>query len=58
MTKKEDIIVTKSGSAWKVAFGEIAKTIYNVDTNGICSSNLKIFKYSKINVKKFWPLND
>ena len=56
--KKEDIIVTKSGSAWKVAFGKIAKTIYNVDTNGICSSNLKKYKYYKINVKKFWPLND
>ncbi len=56
--KKENIIVTKSGSAWKVAFGEIAKTIYNVDTNGICSSNLKKYKYFKINVKKFWPLND
>ena len=36
--KDEDIIVTKSGSAWKIAFGKIAKTVFNVDTGGICSS--------------------
>jgi microcystin degradation protein MlrC len=56
--KQEDIIVTKSGSAWKIAFGEIAKTVLNVDTEGICSSNVKNFRYSNNNVKKYWPLNE
>jgi len=55
---KEDIIVTKSGSAWKIAFGKIAKTIFNVDTNGICSSNVKNFRYSYNNIKNYWPLNE
>ena len=56
--KKEDIIVTKSGSAWKIAFGKIAKTIFNVDTDDICSSNLKRFNFTKISPKKYWPLNE
>ncbi len=56
--KQEDIIVTKSGSAWKIAFGKIAKTVLNVDTEGICSSNVKKFRYSYNNVKKYWPLNE
>ena len=56
--KQEDIIVTKSGSAWKIAFGKIAKTILNVDTNGICSSNLKKITYSNDYVNTFWPLNE
>ena len=56
--KKEDIIVTKSGSAWKIAFGKIAKTIFNVDTDDICSSNLKRFNFSKIDNKRYWPLNE
>ena len=56
--KKQKIIVTKSGSAWKIAFGKIAKTILNVDTNGICSSNLKRFKYTNNKLKRFWPLKD
>ena len=55
---KEDIIVTKSGSAWKIAFGKIAKTLFNVDTNGICSSNVKKFRYSYNNIKNYWPLNE
>ena len=56
--KKEDIIVTKSGSAWKIAFGKIAKTIFNVDTDDICSSNVKRFNFSKIDKKKYWPFNE
>ena len=56
--KQEDIIVTKSGSAWKIAFGKIAKTVLNVDTNGICSSNLKKITYSNDYVNTFWPLNE
>ena len=56
--KKEKIIVTKSGSAWKIAFGKIANTIINVDTGDICSSNLERFNYTKTNAKKYWPLND
>jgi microcystin degradation protein MlrC len=56
--KNEDIIVTKSGSAWKIAFGEIAKTVLNIDTDGICSSNLKKITYSNNNIKKYWPLNE
>jgi len=56
--KNEDIIVTKSGSAWKIAFGEIAKTVLNIDTDGICSSNVKKIIYSYNNVKKYWPLNE
>ena len=56
--KNEDIIVTKSGSAWKIAFGEIAKTVLNIDTDGICSSNVKKIIYSNKNIKKYWPLNE
>ena len=55
--KQEEIIVTKSGSAWKIAFGEIAKTVFNVDTDGICSSNVRKIKYSFENVNTYWPLN-
>ena len=56
--RQEDIIVTKSGSAWKIAFGKIAKTVFNVDTNGICSSNVKKIRYSNKYLKKYWPLNE
>jgi len=29
-----------------------------VDTNGICSSNVKKIRYSNKYLKKYWPLNE
>ncbi|MFN0043502.1 MAG: M81 family metallopeptidase [Alphaproteobacteria bacterium] len=40
------IIVVKSAIAWRAAYGAVAKSAIEVDTPGVCASNLARFAYS------------
>lgn len=43
---QEPILVAKSGSAWKAAFGGYVARAIVVDTGGVCSSNLERLPYT------------
>ncbi len=55
--ERKRILVVKSAIAWKAAYGEIAKEVIYVDTPGICSSNLKSFRFTKI-PRPMFPLDE
>ena len=43
----QKIIVVKSASAWRAAYGSVARHIIFVDTPGVCASNLEHFDYRR-----------
>jgi len=52
----ERIIVVKSATAWRGAFGAIAKDAIVVDTPGVCSSRLERFTYKRAR-RPIYPLD-
>ena len=60
ITCNEDLYDAEKADVYSlgIAFGKIAKTIFNVDTDDICSSNLKRFNFTKVDNKRYWPLNE
>ena len=42
---RQRIIVVKSAIAWRAAYGAVAKSFIEVDTPGVCASNLARFAY-------------
>ena len=62
LAESMQIIVVKSAIAWQAHFRTFAKGEIYVDTPGVCASNLKRFKYSKLSRDVFpiaedgiWP---
>jgi len=51
------ILVAKSGSAWKAAFGAIATAAIVVDTGGVCSSSVERLPYTRAGIAALWPLS-
>ena len=52
----ERILVAKSATAWRAAFGDIARHHVYVDTPGICASNLAQYSYTQ-GPEGYFPLN-
>ena len=44
---EQKIIVVKSASAWRAAYGSMARHVIFVDTPGVCASNLAHFDYRR-----------
>ena len=44
---EQKIIVVKSASAWRAAYGSVARHVVFVDTPGVCASNLAHFDYRR-----------
>ncbi|NQW11795.1 MAG: M81 family metallopeptidase [Alphaproteobacteria bacterium] len=53
---EQPILVAKSGSAWKAAFGAMAAEVLVVDTGGVCSSTVERLPYTRDAVRAMWPL--
>ena len=41
-------LVVKSAIAWRAAFGDVAKEVLVVDTPGVCTSDLSLLPYEKV----------
>ena len=54
--RDQPILVAKSGSAWKAAFGAMAAEALVVDTGGVCSSSVERLPYTREAVRRMWPL--
>jgi microcystin degradation protein MlrC len=53
---QQHILVAKSGSAWKGAFGDIVTRAIYVDTPGIAASNIARLPYRIASAKQMFPL--
>lgn len=53
----QKIIVVKSAIAWRAAYEPIAKRVIEVDTPGLCSTDLSRFNYQKVR-RPIFPLDD
>lgn len=53
---EQKIIVAKSAIAWRAAFGDVAKTVIDVDTPGLCSIHLEDFAFRHIR-RPIFPLD-
>jgi microcystin degradation protein MlrC len=50
------VLVVKSAIAWRAAYGEVVRSVFTVDTPGICSSNLARFAYGQ-RPRPLYPLD-
>ncbi len=54
--RAKDVLVVKSVQHFRAAYAPIAREIVLVDSGGICSPDVKKFKYSKLR-RPIWPLD-
>ncbi|MDP6873069.1 MAG: M81 family metallopeptidase [Alphaproteobacteria bacterium] len=57
VAETQQIIVVKSAIAWQAHFRTFAKGEIYVDTPGVCASNLKRFKYTKLD-RAIYPIDN
>jgi microcystin degradation protein MlrC len=52
----QHIIVVKSAIAWRAAYGDVAAEVIEMDTPGLCASDLRRFYYTRLN-RALFPLS-
>ncbi len=54
--KEQRVIVAKSAIAWRAAYGDVARSVFTIDTPGICTSNVERLDY-RLMPRPMFPLD-